>query len=1020
MAGPIQYNELFNNDVQAKLAELQSLVNTLDSDFQGLSKTISGMSGRIGVSIKSNTQSFKDLESSVNGVNVASKGATDSLVSYGKAVDSTAKQTDNLKTQQSGLDKIFDISSASVDELKNEIKQLTAEYNSLGRATDQDKAKAQALATQVQKLKAEQDNLSTALNKTKTALQASEGSYAALNNRLNQLRKDLKDMPGAINEQTGAWNKANPAVKRYLDEINKLDTTLKKVDATLGNHQRNVGNYSSALSGVGNQLTSLVAGYVTIQGAMALAGRAFDSALQTDAIRTVLEFTFKSADVAQQKLTMLRNTADRLGVGYIALANTYKSFTAAAMASNYPIAQAEKIFLSVANAGAKLRLTSDQMSGALLALQQMISKGTVQAEELRGQLGERLPGAFSIAARAMGVTERELGKMLQKGEVLAVDLLPKLATELDKTFGSDSTKRIDNLQSSFTRLTNSFDLAVESGGVSKYFKFWIDGLNNVLAGLARLTNSKSWTEFFVRGVAAKFGAGELLQNYLDRNKIIQGATQALPGSRDFGEVAGGGIFSKAVKAIPGGKPPKDPKTTAEEEKNALEKLREQINKITTALQLQALAAIQAKKAYAPDPATIKLLNELQDQLGFAERGGRDKQIDYKAPLKGGSSVKTTSRSLTWMDDLSKLTDQEVARRAAPLMEMQKLLDALAEADRKGQKDITEIYSIEIQKRLDKTAQAKQGFMDAIEVMKQSSQVIGEIFGQEFGNLFANLTTNLEDFVLDGKVGFEDMAMTAIAGVRSINEAFQQGSDLRIEKLNLEKQAQIDIAGTNKDARLNIEKEYNAKIREEKIKQAKIDKTAAVFEIGINTAIAVSKTLAETALFGIPLIPIIIGLGIAQIAAVLARPLPQFRHGTKSSPEGLAEVAEDGAEAIQDPSGKMRIAHKRQVTYLKRGSKVFTASETKRMMDIQEISKTTDVNGKLAISLNERRRDDQIQTMAAAFYASRISEDAIGQSVGKEIAKLPISSLVIDENGMNKYIQTRTTRTKVLNDKYSLR
>lgn len=1014
MAGPIQYNELFNNDVQAKLAELQSLVNTLDSDFQGLSKTISGMSGRIGVSIKSNTQSFKDLESSVNGVNVASKGATDSLVSYGKAVDSTAKQTDNLKTQQSGLDKIFDISSASVDELKNEIKQLTAEYNSLGRATDQDKAKAQALATQVQKLKAEQDNLSTALNKTKTALQASEGSYTALNNRLNQLRKDLKDMPGAINEQTGAWNKANPAVKRYLDEINKLDTTLKKVDATLGNHQRNVGNYSSALSGVGNQLTSLVAGYVTIQGAMALAGRAFDSALQTDAIRTVLEFTFKSADVAQQKLDMLRSTADRLGVGYIALANTYKSFTAAAMASNYPIAQAEKIFLSVANAGAKLRLTSDQMSGALLALQQMISKGTVQAEELRGQLGERLPGAFSIAARAMGVTEKELGKMLQKGEVLASDLLPKLATELDKTFGSDSTKRIDNLQSSWSRLTNSFDLAVEGGNISKFFKFLVDGTNNWLSSLNALVNSKSFVEFFQNlNDYATFGLFKK-----SPEGILKGATQAFPGSA--GTVADNGIFGQAAKAVTESKITKDPKKTAEEEKNALEKLREEINKITLALQLQALAAIQAKKAYAPDPATIKLLNDLQDQLGFAERGGRDKQIDYKAPLKGGSSVSTTSPSLTWMDDLSKLTDPDIARQAAPLMEMQKLLDAFAEAERKGQKDITEIYSIEIQKRLDKTAQAKQGFMDAMEVMKQSSQVIGEIFGQEFGNLFANLTTNLEDFVLDGKVGFEDMAMTAIAGVRSINEAFQQGSELRIEKLNLEKQAQIDIAGTNKDARLNIEKEYNSKIREEKIKQAKIDKTAAVFEIGINTAIAVSKTLAETALFGIPLIPIIIGLGIAQIAAVLARPLPQFRHGTKSSPEGLAEVAEDGAEAIQDPSGKMRIAHKRQVTYLKRGSKVFTASETKRMMDIQEISKTTDVNGRLAISLNDRRREDQIQTMAAAFYASRISEDAIGQSVGREIAKLPITSLEINEYGMNKYIQTRTTRTKVLNDKYTLR
>jgi len=192
---------------------------------------------------------------------------------------------------------------------------------------------------------------------------------------------------------------------------------LKKVDKTLGNHQRNVGNYSSALSGVGGQLASMAAGYLTIQGAMALAGRSFDSAIQTDAIRTALEFTFRSADIADQKLEMLRRTADRLGLEYVSLASAYKSFTGAAIASNYPVKEADKIFQSVANASAKLKLTTEQTNGALMALQQMISKGNVQAEELRGQLGERLPGAFAIAARAMGVSTKELGKMLEKGEV---------------------------------------------------------------------------------------------------------------------------------------------------------------------------------------------------------------------------------------------------------------------------------------------------------------------------------------------------------------------------------------------------------------------------------------------------------------------------------------------------------------------------------------------------------------------------------------------------------------------------
>ena len=1013
MAGPVQYSQLFNNDVQAKLAELQGLVNSLDSDFQGLSKTINSMSGRIKVDIKGNTQSLKELDTQLDSVNVSAKGASDTLIKYGKGLDDTAKQTTNLKTQQQGLDQIFDVSTASVNELNARIKALTAEYAALGRAEDQDKAKATALAGEVRKLKSEQESLTGALNKTKTVLQASEGSYTALSNRLNQLRKDLKDIPNSINQQTGAWNTANPAVKKYLAEIQKLDTTLKKVDTTLGNHQRNVGNYSSALGNAKEQLLSMAAGYLTIQGAMALAGRAFDSALQTDAIKTVLEFTFKSADVAEQKLSMLRSMAERLGVGYVALANSYKSFTAAAIASNFPLEQAEKIFSSITNAGAKMKLTTDQMSGALLALQQMISKGTVQSEELRGQLGERLPGAFAIAARAMGMTEKALGKQLQLGNVLASELLPKLATELDKTFGYDQNQKIESLQSSWERLKNTFDLSVEATGVTAFFKGAVDGTNAWLDSLTTLVNSKSWTEFFTNlfdyGTMGLFKEGP--------KGISAAATQPFPGTQNA--VTDMNIFGQKTATtttvpnkVAGNK--EDQKKA----KDALELLQDRIDAITKSLQIQALAATQANAAFKPDPQTIILLNQLNEQLRFAESMGRGKDITQKG--KTQPRIKQTTGGFSFVDDLEKLQSIDRAKAEAPLLEFSALLDKLAKADAKGQKDLTAVYSEEIQKRLLKTEQAKAGFMEAMDVMRQSGQVLGEIFGEEFGNLFTNLSTDLEKFVLDGKVSFEDMAMTAISGVRSINEAFQQGSVLRIEKLNLEKQAQIDIAGTNKDARLAIEKEYNDKIREEKIKQAKLDKTAAIFEIGINTAIAVSKTLAETALFGIPLIPIIIGLGVAQIAAVLAKPIPQFRHGTRNSPEGIAEVAEDGAEAIQSPSGKIRIAHKRQYTYLQKGSKVFTASETKRMMDMQDIEKSTDTYGRLAISLQDKRREDQINTMALAMYQSRISEEAIGQSVGREIAKLPISSLTVDESGVRKFIKTKTTKTEMLNDRYSLK
>ena len=1039
--GPIQYNELFASDVNSKISELQGMVSELDSDFQSLSTTIKAMSGTIKVNIKGNSDSLRELATNLSKSETSARGMADALDSASTTLATTAKQTDNLKDKQKGLDDIFEISTASVNELNARIKLLTAEYNALGRATDADKQKANQLTNELKALKTEQTNLSAAIRNTNKTLSQAEGSYSAISKRLNDLRRDLRELPNSIDKTTGAFNKANPAVRKYLEEINRLDTVLKKADASTGQHQRNVGNYAGALQGAGQQLATLAAGYLSIQGAMELAGRSFDSALQTDAIRTVLEFTFQSADVANQKLIMLRATADRLGVSYIDLANSYKSFTAAAIASNFPIDQSEKIFNAVANAGAKMKLSSDQMSGALLALQQMISKGNVQAEELRGQLAERLPGAFAIAARAMGVTESQLNKMLKDGDVLAADLLPRLAIELDKTFGNDQTQKIDSLQASWGRLKNTFDLTVEASGVSKFFKALIDGTNSWLSSIKTVINSSSWKEFFVNyfdystgGLLSSIKAvinssswKEFFVNYFDystgglfkpkSNTIINGPVKALPGGS--GDIGIGGIFnvqSKKEKTLPpilGG----NNKEKQQKQKTALEELKEQIDKITLSLNLQALAAAKAQKAYTPDQESLNKLKELEDLLYSAMNLGRMRPIERKGLTQ--QNIQVTGGNISWVDDLEKLQSVDRAKAEAPLLSFSELLDKVAKADAKGQQDLTKVYSDEIDKRLQKTEQAKEAFRNAIDFLRINNQALADLFGQEFGNLFNELTTTLEDFVTSGSVGFEQLANVAIGSVRAINESYQQGTALRIEALQLEKQAQIDIAGTNKDARLNIEKEYNDRIRAEKIKQARLDKTAAVFEIGINTAIAASKVLGQTGIAGIPLVPIVVAFGLAQIAAVLARPIPQFRHGTQNSPEGLAEVAEDGAEAIQSPSGKMRIAHKRQITYLEKGSKVFTAAQTKKMLETGDIDRQTELHGKLAINMQNAKRDEAVKTMALAMYQSRVNPEEIGESVGQAVGRLPLTQWNVDENGFTRKIRKGNTTTEYLNNRYKL-
>jgi hypothetical protein len=86
----------------------------------------------------------------------------------------------------------------------------------------------------------------------------------------------------------------------------------------------------------------------------------------------------------------------------------------------------------------------------------MMSKGVVQAEELRGQLGDRLVGALKLAAGGIDKTTGELSEMLKRGEVISEDFLPKFAKALLDAFGTKAQKASNTLQSNINKLNTAF------------------------------------------------------------------------------------------------------------------------------------------------------------------------------------------------------------------------------------------------------------------------------------------------------------------------------------------------------------------------------------------------------------------------------------------------------------------------------------------------------------------------------------------------------------------------------------
>lgn len=123
-------------------------------------------------------------------------------------------------------------------------------------------------------------------------------------------------------------------------------------------------------------------------------------------------------------------------------------------------------------------------------------------------------------------------------------------------------------------------------------------------------------------------------------------------------------------------------------------------------------------------------------------------------------------------------------------------------------------------------------------------------------------------------------------------------------------ARIAILDDEKNRGVISEKKYQEEIKKEKIKQAKMAKAEAIFNIGINIAQAITKAIAQGGIAGIAIGAIMSAVGLAQLAVVASKPLPSFYKGVLRLPLG------------NNPKGRDTIP-----AMLHEGESVMTASET---------------------------------------------------------------------------------------------
>lgn len=293
-------------------------------------------------------------------------------------------------------------------------------------------------------------------------------------------------------------------------------TTNIAAGMTAGLIQNRLGGAISSVSGGVRGLTTLfsslggpITRLVALAGGLLGLNKIFESISSNISRMVEVDRTFQgfiasmsiirgSVAAANDEYKWLLNTSNALGVEVEANITQYHRLAASLKNVDRDGEMARQIFSGISSAAVVLHSRGRDITLMFEAVQQMASKGKLSLEELQRQLGNTLPGAVGMAARAMmssseyvqeGINnaadaERKLRKQIEEGTINVYEFLLLFSNQLKKEYGEGVQYAANQFQANFARMKNSifeFYRAVGSSDAMKGLTEIIRELTGVFA-----------------------------------------------------------------------------------------------------------------------------------------------------------------------------------------------------------------------------------------------------------------------------------------------------------------------------------------------------------------------------------------------------------------------------------------------------------------------------------------------------------------------------------------------------------
>lgn len=350
-------------------------------------------------------------------------------------------------------------------------------------------------------------------------------AVAELEAKLKKANAELEKMKSTSTSTTAAQNALTNSIRNTERTVENLNRRVQQSNAVMAGFRLTLGGVNNLMSAFGISTGLFLA--------VGIAKNIYETTKQLQSMDLALKMVSETQSRYAANVAFINTISEKWGLETKSTTEQFTKFYADAKGKLSEV-EIQEVYEGIAKAGSIMGLSLEKQKSAFTAFQQMLSKGTIQAQELKLQLGDALPGSIKVATQAyqklhpeLKVTEALLYKHMEQGKLISSEMIPEMVKGYQKLYGIENSKGIDTLMAQQNRLKNSWTELVrsmnesETGGISIFFGYITTAITNGLNLLTRYNSE--WDTLFkkARSEGNQFGFDEFKVEGKSKEQLIK-------------------------------------------------------------------------------------------------------------------------------------------------------------------------------------------------------------------------------------------------------------------------------------------------------------------------------------------------------------------------------------------------------------------------------------------------------------------------------------------------------------------